>query len=87
MFGFLLFFVIIPAIIIICGIVNILAYKYKWEIIMFLNQSIIPPFDFAFGKKIVNDEEDARKNCLATGIIFTAIGLIAILIGVVIYFW
>ena len=86
MFAFLLFFVIIPSIVVIVGIINILAYIYKWEIIMFLNQSVIPPFDLAFGKKYIDDESVARKNCLISGIVLTTIGAIILLVGFVIYF-
>ena len=86
MFAFLLFFVFIPAIFVIFGIINILAYIYKWEIIMFMNQSIINPLVVSFGKKFVDDEKNARKDCLMYGIILTTMGVVALFAGAIIYF-
>lgn len=85
MFAFLLFFVILPALFIIYGIINILASKYNWTIVLIISQWTLTPFDLAFGKKFVKDEETARKDCMIYGTILTIIGICAFLGSIIIY--
>lgn len=85
MFAFLLFFVILPILLIICGIINILASKYNWTIILIISQWTLTPFDLAFGKKFIKDEYAARRDCMIYGIILAIIGACALLAGAILY--
>ena len=67
----ILFLIILPAILLIWGILCILAAKYNWTIILIIRERPLIPFDMTlgFGKKFVKDEALSRKLCMIEGII------------------
>lgn len=83
MFAYILFFGILPIILIIWGIINILASKYHWTIILMISQWTITPFDLAFGRKIIKDEQAAKQECLIYGTLLIVVGILLLLTGVI----
>jgi hypothetical protein len=51
-----------------------------------ISQWTITPFDLAFGRKIIKDEQAAKQECLIYGIFLTAIGILVLLTGVIIIY-
>jgi len=84
MFAYILFFVILPMIFLVWGIINILASKYNWTVILIMSQWTISPFDLAFGKKFIEDERIARNGCMIYGIVLSVIGICVLLAGIII---
>lgn len=85
MSAYILFFGILPVILIIWGIINVLASKFHWTIILMISQWTTTPFDLAFGKKIIKDKNTAKQDCLISGICMIVIGIAVLLAGAIIF--